>query len=140
MPARRERLTAITADIVSAYAANNNFAAVELPEMIGRVHAALLQAAGLVESDAPAIRPLSAAEIAASIRRETLVSFLNGKPYKTLKRHLASHGLSPHAYRQRFGLPNDYPMVADAYRAERARIARDTQAGAPSRKPRRIES
>ncbi|MCJ2012053.1 MucR family transcriptional regulator, partial [Methylobacterium sp. J-076] len=49
--------------------------------------------------------------------------FLDGKPYKTLKRHLRSHGLDPAAYRERYGLPLDYPMVASNYSAQRSELS-----------------
>ncbi|WP_342636294.1 MucR family transcriptional regulator [Methylobacterium brachiatum] len=76
----------------------------------------------------------SEAQIRASVQHEHLVSFLDGRSYKTMKRHLTAHGLTPEGYRQRFGLPADYPMVAPAYAAERSRIAREIQLGVPGKR------
>jgi predicted transcriptional regulator len=63
-----------------------------------------------------------------------LVSFLDGRSYKSMKRHLRAHGLSPEGYRQRFGLPADYPMVAPAYAARRSEIARRIMLGGPAKR------
>ena len=71
----------------------------------------------------------SAAQIRKSITADAIVSFLDGKPYKTLKRHLTTHGLQPHTYRQRFGLPDDYPMVAPNYAAQRSALAKQIGLG-----------
>lgn len=68
---------------------------------------------------------------AGDARADGLVSFLDGKTYKTLKRHLTSHGLEPRAYRERFGLPADYPMVAPNYAAQRSALAKQIGLGRP---------
>ncbi|MCJ2053502.1 MucR family transcriptional regulator, partial [Methylobacterium sp. J-070] len=57
--------------------------------------------------------------------------FIDGKTYKTLKRHLTSHGLDPKAYRDRYGLPADYPMVAPSYAAQRSALAKAIGLGQP---------
>jgi predicted transcriptional regulator len=59
------------------------------------------------------------------------VSFIDGKTYKTLKRHLAAHGLDPHSYRERYGLPADYPMVAPSYAEKRSALAKSIGLGVP---------
>lgn len=64
-----------------------------------------------------------------SIEHDGIVSFLDGRRYQTLKRHLTKHGLDPKSYRERFGLPSDYPMVASAYSERRATIARSNGLG-----------
>nr|WP_306426580.1 MucR family transcriptional regulator [Methylobacterium soli] len=74
---------------------------------------------------------LSTAEIRRSVTPEALISFIDGR-YKTLKRHLAVHGLSPFSYRERYGLPADYPMVAPAYGEARSQIAKSIGLGRPS--------
>jgi predicted transcriptional regulator len=73
----------------------------------------------------------SASEIRKSARPDGIVSFLDGKTYKTLKRHLTSHGLDPKAYRERYGLPADYPMVASAYAEQRSALAKAIGLGQP---------
>ncbi|MGW8788651.1 MucR family transcriptional regulator [Heyndrickxia sporothermodurans] len=59
-----------------------------------------------------------------SERPNLIVSFIDGKTYKTLKRHLSANGLDPQSYRVRFGLPSDYPMVAPSYAAQRSALAK----------------
>lgn len=125
----------LTASIVAAYAAGNHFAASELPKVITAVHGALI---GLAQpqATAPAGEPIeqpTAGEIRKSITPDALISFLDGKPYKTLKRHLGTHGLEPHGYRQRYGLPPDYPMVAPNYAAQRSALAKAIGLGQPGR-------
>ena len=55
--------------------------------------------------------------------REHIISLIDGKPYKSLKRHLSGHGLTPDQYRKRYGLKKDYPMVAPAYSETRRAFA-----------------
>jgi len=130
-------LTALTAELVAAYVSNNPVPAAELPALIVRVHGAI---AGLVagtltvETGAAAAvdvdRP-SAVQIRKSVRPDGIVSFIDGKTYKTLKRHLTSHGLDPKSYRDRYGLPADYPMVAPSYAEQRSALAKAIGLGQP---------
>ena len=69
------------------------------------------------------------AQIEASIQHDGLISFIDGRSYKTLKRHLTAHGLTPERYRAKYGLPADYPMVAPGYAAKRSEIAKAIQLG-----------
>lgn len=121
----------ITADIVSAYVANNSVPAAELPGLIGSVHAALARLAAPAEVAAPELDKPSASAIRKSVTPDVLFSFLDGKPYKTLKRHLSTNGLTPAEYRTRYGLPNDYPMVAASYAAQRSALAKQSGLGRP---------
>jgi predicted transcriptional regulator len=73
----------------------------------------------------------SPAQIRKSVRDDGIVSFIDGKTYKTLKRHLNSHGLDQHSYRARYGLPSDYPMVAPSYAATRSALAKAIGLGRP---------
>ena len=124
-----DRLLTLTAGIVGSYLARHAIPVREVPELMRTVRD------GLVALDAPAVAPSPAlptpAKVRASIQHEHLVSFLDGRPYKSMKRHLRAHGLTPEAYRQRFGLPADYPMVAPAYGARRSEIARRIMLGGP---------
>ena len=70
-----------------------------------------------------------------SVRPDALISFEDGKPYKTLRRHLAARGLTPQHYRDKWGLPADYPMVAANYRAVRAALAKRARLGERDREP-----
>lgn len=73
----------------------------------------------------------NAAQIRKSLRDDAIVSFIDGRSYKTLKRHLTSHGLDPRSYRDRYGLPGDYPMVAPSYAARRSALAKAIGLGVP---------
>ena len=75
----------------------------------------------------------TAAQIRKSITPDALTSFVDGKRYKTLKRHLSKHGLDPHSYRAKFGLPTDYPMVSPSYSEARSALAKNIGLGRPGR-------
>ncbi|WP_238180787.1 MucR family transcriptional regulator [Methylobacterium trifolii] len=124
----------LTVEIVSAYVANNSVPASELSSLIGGVHAALSALASTASTEAPAAEKLTAAQIRKSITPEHLVSFEDGKTYKTLRRHLTLRGLSPEAYREKWGLPRDYPMTSSSYSAQRSELARALGLGQQRRK------
>lgn len=123
----------LAGDIVSAYVSKNSLPAADLPGLIGSVHSALVGLGGSVEPAAApeTVEKPSAAQIRKSITPDAIISFIDGKPYKTLKRHLGTHGLDPHAYRQRYGLQSDYPMVAPNYAAQRSALAKSIGLGRP---------
>ena len=126
---KHDDLVELTTQIVAAYAAGNHLPAAELPGLIRGVHASLQ---GLISKNAqPAEqqRVLTPAEIRRSIQPDGLISFEDGKAYKTLRRHLARLGLTPETYRAKWGLPVDYPMTASAYSAQRSQLARDLGLG-----------
>ena len=117
-------LTALTADIVSAYVSNNRVETSALAGVIAEVHKALGSAgqpAAAVEPETP--KP-SAAEIRKSRTPEFLTSFMDGRKYKSLKRHLGTYEMTPDEYRTKFGLPKNYPMVAKGYSAQRSALAK----------------
>lgn len=114
----------LTADLVAAYVSNNSLPAGELPGLIRSVRAAFADEAPADPPAEPAPAMPSLAEIRASITADALTSFIDGKGYKTLRRHLRTHGHSPESYRIRFGLPADYPMVAASYAAQRSALAK----------------
>lgn len=124
----------LASEIVAAYVSNNAVRTADLPDLIGSVHAAITGLSGVTvaasRSEADVERP-SAAQIRKSIQPDGLVSFIDGKSYKTLKRHLTGHGLDPRAYRERYGLPADYPMVAPNYAAQRSALAKAIGLGRP---------
>ncbi len=130
-----QKLALHVSDLISAYVANNPLPAAELPALIASVHATLQRlsasAGGEPSSKANHSHRASASEIRRSIGRDGLVSFIDGKVYKTLKRHLTSHGLDPVTYRARFGLPEDYPMVAPSYAERRSALAKEIGLGRP---------
>lgn len=111
----------LAAKILSAYVARNNIPAAALPDLIRTVHGSVN---GLAQPVKPVIAKPTDAQIRASIRPDTIVSFEDGKPYKALRRHLTLRGLSPEDYRRKWGLPLDYPLVSAAYSARRSLISR----------------
>ncbi|MCJ2045586.1 MucR family transcriptional regulator [Methylobacterium sp. J-078] len=121
----------LASDIVCAYVSNNSVPVAELPSLVHSVHAALAGlASGAVQTAAEDNHEKpTAAQIRKSVMPDGIVSFLDGKTYKTMKRHLSTHGLDPHSYRQRFGLPTDYPMVAPSYAAQRSALAKSIGLG-----------
>ena len=123
--AETARLVTLTADVVSAYVSNNHVQSAELPKLLGEVHEAIrsvsLSGRPTAETGPPKATPQ---EIRKSISHDFLVSFEDGKPYKTLRRHLTLRGLSPEQYRAKWGLPNDYPMTSASYSEQRSELAR----------------
>jgi predicted transcriptional regulator len=120
----------LTADIVAAFFANNALPIADLPSLIHSVHSALAQlasgpviAASLEEKKEPAV------SIRKSITPDFLVCLDDGKKFKSLRRHLAGLGLTPHEYRAKWSLPADYPMVAANYAAQRSELAKRSGLG-----------
>ncbi|MDP4002265.1 MucR family transcriptional regulator [Methylobacterium sp. NEAU K] len=126
----------LAVDIVAAYVSNNSVPSSELPGLISGIHAALNSLSASGASSKPAVEKLSPAQIRKSITPDHIVSFEDGKPYKTLRRHLTLRGLSPEAYREKWGLPRDYPMTAASYSAQRSELARALGLGQQRRKSR----
>lgn len=123
----------LTTALVAAYVANNHLQPSEIGALIASTHAALT---GLGASGGPTAAPvekLTPAQIRKSITHEALISFEDGKPYKTLKRHLTALGLSPEAYREKCGLPRDYPMTAASYSEMRSTFAKSFGLGHSNR-------
>jgi predicted transcriptional regulator len=120
---------------------NNRIAADEVPQFLRTMHATVTELAGGSATQAPVseeaepseeYRPaVSARKSLASI--DLIVSMIDGKPYKTLKRHLSRHGLTPEQYRQRYNLRADYPMVAQTYSEARRDMARTIGLGQKGR-------
>lgn len=125
----------LTADIVSAYVANNSVPVPDLPTLLSGVHAALTSLGQGSTPAEPEHKKVTSAQIKKSITPDALISFIDGKPYKTLKRHLTGNGMSIEQYRQRYGLPPDYPTTASTYSAMRAEFARNAGLGHKRRGP-----
>jgi predicted transcriptional regulator len=128
-PADSAALIELAAEIVSAYVSNNPVSTVDLPNLIGEVHAALgrLQAGGAA---APAERPKPAVNPKKSVTDDYIICLEDGKKFKSLKRHLRTHfDLTPEQYRERWDLAADYPMVARNYAEARSRLAREMGLG-----------
>lgn len=117
-------------DIVLAYVNNNHIQSAELPGLIRVVHTALQQIANAPAGPTePQFEKPSPSAIRRSITPEGLISFIDGKSYQTLKRHLTKNGLDINGYRARYGLPIDYPSTSSNYSATRAELARSMGLG-----------
>ncbi|WP_262273421.1 MucR family transcriptional regulator [Microvirga yunnanensis] len=118
----------LAADIVSAFVSNNSVPLAELPGLIGNVHAALRRV-GQPAAQQEETKPVPAISIKKSVTPDYLISLEDGKQYKSLKRHLTKLGLTPEAYREKWDLPRDYPMVAANYAAKRSELAKSIGLG-----------
>lgn len=114
----------LTARIVCAYVGHNPVSTQQLSQLIGEIYAAL-RSLESVPTPANEEKPVPAIAIKKSITPDFLICLEDGKKFKSLKRHLATHyDLSPEQYRSKWGLPADYPMVAPSYSATRSQMAR----------------
>jgi predicted transcriptional regulator len=126
----------LAADIVSAYVSNNSVPSADLPSLINDVHLALVKVGGNA-SEAPAEAPKPAIPVKKSITPDYIVCLEDGKKFKSLKRHLRTqYNMTPEQYRERWGLPSDYPMVAPNYAKARSQLAKDMGLGQQRRKRR----
>ena len=114
----------LAAGIVSAYVSNNSVQPSDLPKLIGEVHRALNSAhGGSIEAEPEPLTP--AVNPKRSVFPDYIVCLEDGKKFKSLKRHLRTHyDLSPEEYREKWGLPHDYPMVAPNYAQARSALAK----------------
>jgi predicted transcriptional regulator len=124
----------LAADIVSAYVSKNSLPSTELPALINSVHGALTRiASGQVEEAPVALTP--AVPVKKSVTPDYIVCLEDGKKFKSLKRHLRTqYSMTPEQYREKWGLPADYPMVASNYAKTRSELARSMGLGQQRRK------
>jgi predicted transcriptional regulator len=119
----------LSTEIVSAYVSHNALSVTDLPKLIADVHSALRGLRSGTPSE-PAEEQKPAVPVKKSIAADYLICLEDGKKFKSLKRHLRTHyNLSPEEYREKWGLPADYPMVAPNYSATRSRLAKDNGLG-----------
>jgi predicted transcriptional regulator len=122
-------LVELSADIVSAYVSHNAVSTTDLTRLITDVHGTLRSLRG---NEAPVqveeLKP--AVPVRKSVAPDYIICLEDGKKFKSLKRHLRTHyNLSPEEYREKWGLPADYPMVAPNYSATRSQLAKDNGLG-----------
>jgi MucR family transcriptional regulator, transcriptional regulator of exopolysaccharide biosynthesis len=124
----------LTAEIVSAYVSNNPVPAADMPGLINQVHSALTRVSGGQADVAP--EPLKpAVSVKKSITPDYIVCLEDGKKFKSLKRHLRTqYNMTPEQYRDKWGLPPDYPMVAPNYAAARSQLAKQMGLGQQRRR------
>ncbi|WP_298967431.1 MucR family transcriptional regulator [uncultured Methylobacterium sp.] len=117
----------LSAGIVAAYVSRNSIPIGDLGTLIASVHRSLEK---LTAPPAPEPEKLTPpVPIRKTVTPDHIISLEDGKPYKSLKRHLAGRGLTPDQYRQKWGLPHDYPMVAASYAAQRSELAKSLGLG-----------
>lgn len=120
----------LTADIVSAYVSNNSISAGDIPGLISEIHTALLKVSAGKEVQAAPEPPKPAIAVKKSVTDDYIVCLEDGKKFKSLKRHLrTAYNMSPEQYREKWGLPADYPMVAPNYAEARSRLAKQMGLG-----------
>ncbi|PIK70852.1 MucR family transcriptional regulator, partial [Methylobacterium frigidaeris] len=107
------QMIGLVSDIVSAYVSNNSVPVGELSSLIRSVHEAVARLGSATPAEPERLTP--PVPIKKTVTPDYLISLEDGRRYRTLKRHLAGRGLTPEAYRQKWGLPPDYPMVAANY-------------------------
>jgi predicted transcriptional regulator len=124
----------LTADIVSAYVSNNPVSAGDISALISQVHSALLRVSnGQGEVVSETLKP--AVAVKKSITPEFLICLEDGKKFKSLKRHLRTqYNMTPEHYREKWGLPPDYPMVAPKYAEARSQLAKQMGLGQQRRR------
>jgi predicted transcriptional regulator len=131
---KQPELLAQATEIVAAFVGNNTVAVSDLPGLISSVFQAL-RATGQVEAEKMAEAPVPAVPIKKSIGTDFLICLEDGKKLKMLKRHLrTAYGLTPEQYREKWGLPADYPMVAPNYAKKRSSLARQIGLGTGGRR------
>ena len=122
-------LIELSTEIVSAYVSHNAVSPGDLPKLIAEVHGAL-RALQTNEVPAPVEELKPAVPVRKSVANDYIICLEDGKKFKSLKRHLRTHyNLSPEEYREKWGLPADYPMVAPSYSATRSKLAKDNGLG-----------
>jgi predicted transcriptional regulator len=121
----------LTAQIVSAHVSNNTISPDALPSLINEVYRTL---AGVGKEPAQPDRPQPAVPVKKSIFADHIVCLEDGKKLKMLKRHLkTAYKMTPEQYRERWGLPPDYPMVAPNYAKHRSSLAKKIGLGTKPR-------
>lgn len=124
-----DKLVELSASVVGAYVSHNALSAGDLPKLITQVHQALIALVGPAPVEAaPELKP--AVPVKKSITPDYLICLEDGKKFKSLKRHLRTHfNLTPEQYREKWGLPADYPMVAPNYANSRSNLAKNMGLG-----------
>jgi len=131
--AKQSELLSLTTNIVAAHVSNNSVAATDLPMIIRDVYDTLSNVGSPREREPE--RPSPAVPIKKSVTPEYIVCLEDGKKLKMLKRHLkTAYDMSPEDYRERWGLPADYPMVAPNYARQRSKLAKQIGLGTRARR------
>jgi predicted transcriptional regulator len=128
-------LLALTTEIVAAHVSNNTVSVGDLPQLINQVYNSLANIGNVPAM--PPERPQPAVPVKKSVHPDYIICLEDGKKLKMLKRHLkTAYNMTPEAYRERWGLSTDYPMVAPNYARQRSRLAKEIGLGTRARRTR----
>ncbi len=128
-----DQILELAAQIVSAHVRHNSVAPEALPRLIQEVYRALMNVG---RQPSPAERPVPAVPVRQSIRNDRIICLEDGKSFSMLKRHLMTdHKMTPQQYREKWGLPRDYPMVAPNYAQTRSALAKKIGLGRKGERP-----
>jgi predicted transcriptional regulator len=129
----------LATELTIAWLSNPNTCAQaeDIPAFLRSMHEVVVSL-GEANVEQPEVEPAQKHEPAVTVRKslsspDHIISLIDGKPYKTLRRHLSRHGMTPEEYRERYGLKNDYPMVAPAYAETRRALAKKIGLGSKGR-------
>lgn len=123
----------MTVGIVANYVSNNRVEPDQVGALIASTHAALSNVGQPAPEPVEVYERATPAQIRKSMTDDGLVSFIDGRTYKTLKRHLSTNGMTPAEYRDRYGLPDSYPITSPAYSARRSELAKSAGLGQKGR-------
>ncbi len=131
-------LLEMTTGILANYVSNNRVAPDELPALIASIHGSLSRLGGEPEPE-PEEAPerLTPAAIRKLIQPDGIRSLIDGRVFKSMKRHLSLNGMTPQDYRTKYGLPADFPMVHPDYAAQRSAMAKSFGLGQGGRQPKK---
>jgi predicted transcriptional regulator len=135
-----QALRGLVAEVAAAYFSGSHVSPSDIPGVIAQIAASLgnvSDGAALADAEPTSEPKLTRAQIRKSITPDALISFEDGKAYKTLRRHLSVKGLTPDQYRAKWGLPSDYPVTAPSYSAARSALAKSLGLGQKGQQGRR---
>lgn len=119
---------------------NNRVTAEDVPTFLRTMHATVTELADKATVEGEDVSPAPTQEFTPAVTarkslasKDHIISMIDGKPYKTLRRHLSTHGLTPEEYRARYNLKSDYPMVAPSYSERRRAMAKKIGLGSKGR-------
>ena len=130
----QDSMLSLTVDIVGAYVSKNSLPAAALTDLIAQIHQSLssLSSGRTVEATAPLV---PAVPIKRSVTPDYIISLEDGRKFKSMKRHLGLLNMTPAEYREKWGLPRNYPMVAPNYAAARSELAKKSGLGRKAAAP-----
>ncbi|MEE9483187.1 MULTISPECIES: MucR family transcriptional regulator [Methylobacterium] len=121
-----DRVLTLAAEVVSAYVGHNAIPMADVPALIRLVQGtfrAIGEGTAANQPAVPSMAPTPPVPVNKTVTRDYIISLEDGRPYRSLRRHLGTRGLTPEQYRRKWGLPANYPMVAPSFSAQRSEIA-----------------